>query len=294
MFFYLSPAFHNERGSWLKFLLVLIKTYVTFVVGYHSHAGNKKITAMIKCVIIDDEINCREDLASLIAYKFKDRIEVSGMADSVKAGVVMINAILPDVVFLDIRMPEENGFQLFKRFDPVHFEVVFTTSYEEYALQAIKHAAFDFLLKPVDPGELEAFLDRYDQHKKQLSVANKIKLLLAHLESGDEPNILVSLPVGKEFKVINARDILYCKAAISYTEIHLSGGAKVVVTKNLGKVIEILNYPFFYHCHKSYYVNLNHIDSYNKTDGYIRMKNREEIYLATRRIEKFINLFGKE
>ena len=249
---------------------------------------------MTQCVIIDDEANCREDLKALIEYNFKDRLRIAGMAGSVNESVSVINASLPEVVFLDIRMPEEGGFQLFKKFDHINFEVVFTTSYEEYAIQAIKHAAFDYLLKPVDPKELEAFLDRFEQRIKKNSTENKIKLLLAQLESGDEPNILVSLPVGKEFKVVNARDIIYCKADINYTEIHTSGNSKFVVTKTLGKVEEILNYPFFFRCHKSYLVNLNHIDSYNKIDGYIRMKNLEVIYLADRRIEEFINLFGKE
>ena len=249
---------------------------------------------MITCVIIDDEANCREDLSALIEYKFKDRLQISGMAGSVNEGVSLINKTLPDVVFLDIRMPKEDGFQLFKKFDIINFEVVFTTSYEEYAIQAIKHAAFDYLLKPVDPKELESFLERMDQLAKKSSIENKVKLLLAQIESGNEPNILVSLPVGKEYKVVNARDIHYCKADINYTEIHTSLSAKFLVTKTLGKVEDILHYPFFFRCHKSYLVNLNHIDSYNKIDGWIRMKNGELIYLADRRIEEFINLFGKE
>lgn len=249
---------------------------------------------MIVCVIIDDEANCRDDLRSLIEYKFKDRLRIAGMAESVREGAVLINATMPDVVFLDIRMPEEDGFQLFKKIDHVGFEVVFTTSYEEYAIEAIKHAAFDYLLKPVDPKDLESFLNRFEQQSKNNSIAGKIKLLLAHLESGDETKILVSLPVGKEYKVINARDIIYCKADVNYTEIHILDDSKFIVSKTLGKVEEILKFPFFFRCHKSYLVNINHIDSYNKVDGYIRMKNKELIYLADRRIEKFINLFGKE
>ena len=79
---------------------------------------------MIKCVIIDDETNCREDLSALIGYKFKDRLVISGMAGSVKEGVGIINATLPDVVFLDIRMPEEDGFQLFNKFDHINFDIV--------------------------------------------------------------------------------------------------------------------------------------------------------------------------
>lgn len=249
---------------------------------------------MIKCVIIDDEANCRNDLASLINYKFKERLQIAGSAESVKEGVALINATLPDVVFLDIRMPEEDGFQLFKKFNSINFEVVFTTSYEEYAIRAIKHAAFDYLLKPVDPNDLDSLLDRFEQKSKKNSIEQKVKLLLARIEAGEESKVLVSLPVGKEFKVINAREIMYCKADINYTEIYVGNHPKIMVTKTLGKVAEILNYPFFYRCHKSYLVNLNHIDSYNKGDGYIRMKNKETIYLADRRIEEFINLFGKE
>ena len=250
--------------------------------------------AMITCVIIDDEANCREDLSALIEYKFKDRLRITGTAGSVMEGVRLINATLPDVVFLDIRMPGEDGFQLFKKFENINFEVVFTTSYEEYAIQAIKHAAFDFLLKPVDPKELGSLLDRFDMGVKRNSIENKVKLLLAHIEAGDESQILVSLPVGKEFKVMNARDIMYCKAEVNYTEIYTSGNPKILVTKTLGKVEEILHYPFFFRCHKSYLVNLNHINSYNKIDGWIKMKTGELIYLADRRIEEFINLFGRE
>jgi len=113
------------------------------------------------------------------------------------------------------------------------------------------------------------------------------------LETGKETNILVSLPTGKEFKVVNAHDIIYCKANVNYTEIFISDGKKVIVTKTLGKVEEILDYTFFFRCHKSYLVNLNKIDSYSRIDGYIRMKNGEIIYLANRRIEDFINLFNK-
>ena len=249
---------------------------------------------MISCVIIDDEAHCREDLKTLIEYKFKGRIEIVGMGASVHEGVGIINRTMPDVVFLDIRMPVEDGFQLFKKFDYIPFEVVFTTSYEEFALKAIKHAAFDFLLKPVDPKDMEKFIERFDKRVEKTSANNKIKMLLSHLESGGEPNILVSLPVGKEYKVVNARDIVFCKADVNYTEIITADGAKVLVTKTLGKVEEILDYPFFFRCHKSYLVNLNHIDSYSRIDGYIRMKNNEVIYLAGRRIEDFINLFGKE
>jgi two-component system LytT family response regulator len=249
---------------------------------------------MISCVIIDDEAHCREDLKTLIEYKFKDRILVVGMAASVHEGVGIINKTMPDVVFLDIRMPVEDGFQIFKKFDHITFEVVFTTSYQEFAIQAIKHAAFDYLLKPVDPKDLEKLLERYQNKTEKTSVNNRIKMLLSHLESGGEPNILVSLPVGKEYKVMNARDIIYCAADVNYTEIFTADGTKVLVTKTLGKVEEILAFPFFFRCHKSYLVNLNHIDSYSRIDGYIRMKNKEVIYLAGRRIEDFINLFGKE
>jgi two-component system LytT family response regulator len=249
---------------------------------------------MLNCIIIDDELNCREDLQAVIDHQFKGRIHVAGTASSVKEGVTIINQTMPDVVFLDIRMPVEDGFKLFSKFDYITFEVVFTTSYEEYALQAIKHAAFDYLIKPVDPDDLNSFLERYEKQTKRTSANNKIKMLLDRLESGKEPNILVSLPMGKEFKVVNANNILYCKANVNYTEIYINDGSKILVSKTLGIVEKILAYPFFFRCHKSYLVNLNYIDSYNKSDGYVRIKNDEVIYLATRRIEDFINLFGQE
>jgi len=249
---------------------------------------------MITAVIIDDEYNNREDLKALLASKFADKISVAGVAGSVQEGVKIINQTMPEIVFLDIRMPQEDGFSLFEKFDPVNFDVVFTTAYEEYAIKAIKHAAFDYLIKPVDPKDIQHFIDRYEKQKKKSSINDKIKTLFSHLENHTEKGILVSLPVGKEFKVINANDIIYCKANINYTELYLVNGKSVMVTKTLGKVEEILDYSFFFRCHRTYLVNLNHIDSYNRIDGYIKMKNGEVIYLATRRIEDFINIFGKK
>ena len=249
---------------------------------------------MINCVIIDDEKNCREDLTALIEYHFKGRLQVAGVAASVNEGVTIIHRTMPDLVFLDIRMPEKDGFQLFKEFDEVNFEVVFTTAYGEYTLQAIKHAAMDYLMKPVDPNEMEVVLQRFENNVKKRNVNYTINKLLNQIETGAESSILVSLPTGKEFKVINANEIIYCQADINYTNIFTTDGAKILVTKTLVKVETILDYPFFYRCHKSYLVNLNHIDIYSKTDGYIKMKNKETIYLAGRRIEDFINLFGKK
>lgn len=246
---------------------------------------------MIRCIIIDDEPNNRDDLKSLIEYKFKDRISVLEMCGSVDEGVKLINQTMPDLVFLDIRMPGQDGFSLFGKFDHILFEVVFTTAYEEYAIQAIRHAAFDYLIKPVAAIDIEAFLKRYQQKSETKSIEQKVKLLLSELQRGPDTNVLISLPMGKEYKVLNTRDIVFCKADVNYTEIHLTGNTKILVTMTLGKVSELLDFPFFFRCHKSYLVNLDHIDTYNKIDGYITMKAGETIYLANRRIEDFINIF---
>jgi len=249
---------------------------------------------MITAVIIDDEYNNREDLKALLASNFTDNISVVGVAGSVQEGVKIINQTMPDVVLLDIRMPQEDGFSLFEKFDHINFDVVFTTAYEEYAIKAIKYAALDYLIKPVDPKDIQNFLDRYEKQKRRSSINDKIKMLFSQLDTHTGKGDLVSLPVGKEFKVIDANDIIYCKANVNYTEIFLTNGISVLVTKTLGKVAEILDYAFFFRCHRTYLVNLNHIDSYNRIDGYIRMKNKEVIYLASRRIEDFINIFGKK
>jgi two-component system LytT family response regulator len=247
--------------------------------------------AMIRSVIIDDEVNNREDLRMMLESRFSDRIMVVGSAASVGEGVKLINQTLPDVVFLDIRMPGEDGFNLLERYDDISFEVVFTTAFEEYAIRAIRAAAFDFLLKPVDEDDILNFLDRYEKKSRSKSVSQKVRLLLTQLQQGPDSSVLVSLPSGKEFKVVNARDIMYCQADVNYANIFLTGGSRIIVTKTLGKVEKILAFPFFFRCHKSYLVNLNHIDSYNRTDGWIRMKSGETIYLADRRIEDFINIF---
>lgn len=129
---------------------------------------------MIRCVIIDDEVNSRDDLRLLIERHFKDRLLVMGECESVEEGVRQINATLPDLVFLDISMPREDGFKLFEKFDDIDFDVVFTTAYAEYAIKAIKHAAFDYLIKPVEPKAIEEILNRFDQKKSRKSLNKKL------------------------------------------------------------------------------------------------------------------------
>jgi two-component system LytT family response regulator len=248
---------------------------------------------MIRCVIIDDEKSCREDLQSLISVHFRDRLEVVGSCESVAEAVLRINATLPDIVFLDISMPHEDGFKLFEKFEDINFEVIFTTAYPEYAINAIKHAAFDYLVKPVDPRFIEQALARFEKQASKGSINKRVRLLLAQLQQGPDPSVLVSLPLHKEFKVVNAREIVYCQGDINYTKIHLADNTMFHVTKTLSKVEKILDFPFFFRCHKSFLVNLNHIDSYSRTDRYIRLKNGLIIDLADRRVEEFIHIFGK-
>ncbi len=247
---------------------------------------------MIKCIIIDDESNCREDLRMTIERHFKGRLLVVGLCESVEEGVTRINATLPDIVFLDINMPREDGFKLFEKIDDLNFEVVFTTAYPEYAIRAIKNAAFDYLIKPVDPKEIEQLLIRFEQNSLHNSTNKKFNLLLSQLSKSSDQNVLVSLPDKNGFKVVDAREIVYCNADINYSKIFLSDGKCIHVTKTLGVVEKILDFPFFFRCHKSYLVNINHIEYYSKADRFIRMKNGEQIDLADRRVEEFINIFG--
>ena len=140
---------------------------------------------MITAIIIDDEKNAREFLNKLINRYFEKTIFVLQKCDSVKTGVDAIKHHNPDIVFLDIQIPEENGFELFKYFDNINFEIIFTTAYKDYAIDAIRHSALDYLLKPINYIDLVSSIKRFETQRDTFNRQEKISMLLENLSSND-------------------------------------------------------------------------------------------------------------
>lgn len=249
---------------------------------------------MISCVIIDDEKKARETFEMIVKRYLPEKLKVEALAGSVKEGVYSVHEFNPDIVFLDIEMPVENGFKLFDYFDPVTFETVFLTAYKNYAIDAIRFAAFDYLLKPLDYLELAEVIDRFEKKKKEENSNVRIQTLLSNLNIGADIGSKIALPTLTGFQMEKISHIIYCEADENYTKIFTLRGDFVLVSRTLKVVEEMLPPQYFFRIHKSFLVNMNFVKSYNRIDGHtILLENGVELEIATRRNEEFVKALTK-
>ena len=250
---------------------------------------------MLSAVIIDDESMARETLRKMLERYFPETIEVLADADSVKEGVFAIYKHRPELVFLDIEMPEENGFQLFKYFRDISFEVIFTTAYKNYTIEAIKVSALHYLLKPISYNELREALDLFGKRRLANNSNERISKLVSSLNPYTDALGKIALPTLDGFQMEKINHILYCEADQNYTRIHTIRGDSLLVSKPLGQMEELLPAEIFFRVHKSYLVNMHFIRSYSKAGGHhILLENGTKLDVATRRNEEFIRaLTGK-
>lgn len=250
---------------------------------------------MFKAIIIDDESKAREAFAKIIERYFKDKLKIVALAASVKEGVAEIHKFNPDLVFLDIEMPGENGFKLFDYFDKYDFEVIFITAYKQYAINAIKNSAIDYLLKPVNYIDIQEALARFESRKQEKSRQQRIETLLANLSSSSDIHNKVALPTLSGYQMVRINHIMFCEADVNYTKIHVVGEKEILVSKTLKYIEDLLPSEIFFRIHKSYLINLNYVNNYiNKNGQYVVMDDGTELDVAFRRTDDFVKaLTGK-
>lgn len=241
---------------------------------------------MITAIIIDDEINSREYLQNLIERFFSTQIHVFDVAANLTRGVELIRSFNPDLVFLDIEMPEGNGFKLFDHFNgDENFKVVFTTAYKDYAINAIKNNAFDYLLKPVDKMDILEVIRKFEKENK---LRSKHKTDLFSVNQDGLPKIPLSTLYG--IKYIEHNLFLYARAEGSYSEIHTIDGQAITISKSLKEFEEMTSHLNFFRSHKSYMVNLAYVSELIKKDEFmIVLKNNIKIPLSIRRKDEFLS-----
>ena len=243
---------------------------------------------MIKVVIIDDELNAQNLLEKTLNKYFPNKFNIVGKCSSVDSGVIAINTHDPDLVFLDIQMPEKNGFELFRYFKIINFEVIFTTAYNQFAIQAIKRSALDYLLKPINHLELAEAIKRFESKSENSSAQKKLSLLLENLNVNDQNVSKIAFPTIEGFELIHSNQILYCRADSNYCCVKKIDGITKMATKTLKYVEEILPSTFL-RIHKSYVLNLNFVVRYHKTNKEVELTNGEKLPVSFRKEEEFIN-----
>lgn len=245
----------------------------------------------MKGVIIDDEIKSAENLRILLT-DFCEDITVTSICQNIKDGVSAIRNDSPDVVFLDINLQRETGFDLFQHFDKVPFEVIFTTAYSEFAIKAFRYSALDYLLKPIDIQELQDAVKKVGQRITG-NLNNRLMHLFKDLKSPAHEFLKLALPTLEGLIFINVDEILYCEASSNYTTFFLTEGRKYIVSKTLREYDDLLSDRDFFRIHNSYLVNIKAIKKYVKGDGgYVILENDVSLDVSKRKKEAFLQKMG--
>lgn len=242
---------------------------------------------MLHTLIVDDEPKARTVLRS---YLEDCEIAVSVMAEAgaIPDAVKLINKEKPDLVFLDIEMPKQNGFALFDYFDEIDFQVIFVTASRDYAIDAFKVSALDYILKPINQQHLNEAVKKAAQ-QTQHNLKERVKVANSSLNSTDQIN-RIALFSNESIDFVAVEDILYLKADGPYTEFYLTGDQKALVSKPIGEYDMLEDLPHFMKTHRSYLVNLHKVQSYRKEDGgFILMKNGDSINLSRYRKNTFLD-----
>jgi two-component system LytT family response regulator len=246
---------------------------------------------MIRAVIIDDEPMARKTLAGMLKRYFPEQVEVVGEADGAKSGAIVIHKHHPDLVFLDIEMPDENGFRLFDYFHKIEFQVIFTTAYKNYAIEAIKVAALDYILKPINFIDLRDAIERFKTKENDKSPHQKIEELLHNIHPVEDRYGKIPIPTFDGYSLEKINHILYCEADQNYTRVYTLRGETLMVSRSLGFLEEQLPKDIFFRIHKSYLVNLNFVKTYSRKDGnHIVLENGTNLSIASRRNEAFLQV----
>lgn len=242
---------------------------------------------MIKCIIVDDEQHCSNRLQALLQELAADNITVLGIADSVEEARLLIENTRPDLIFLDVELHDKTGFELLQQLPHHSFDVIFTTAYDKYAVQAIKCSALDYLLKPIDTEDLQQALSKVIDKKAATDTNDRLNTLLYNLQCLQGLQKRICVPVMNGYTFIHAHEIIQCQSDINYTYILFTDKPKLLVAKTLKEFEDLLKEYNFYRVHNSHLVNMAYVKEYKKS-GFITMTDDSIIPVSTRRKEEFL------
>lgn len=247
---------------------------------------------MIKALIIDDELSAIESLHWEIS-NYCSQVKVIDTFTNPVEAISGINYLKPDVVFLDIEMPELDGFQLLEKIEYKGFDLIITTAYKQYALQAFKENAIDYLLKPIDPDELVKAMDKVKKNRKENVLGEQIEKVFKQFLSSETQQTNKKIPLALQDRIlmIDQDDILYCQSDGNYTHVILKGGKKHLVSKSIKSMEGLMQKNKFLRVHKSFVVNTNYISEYVKGDGgEIIMTNNKSIPVSRSHKSQLLSL----
>ncbi|MCU0369930.1 MAG: LytTR family DNA-binding domain-containing protein [Bacteroidales bacterium] len=245
---------------------------------------------MIKAIIIEDEKMSRETLRRLLE-KYCPVVEVIAEADGYRKGLEEIRKHHPDVIFLDIQMPDGSGFRLLEEIETVDFEIIFTTAFDQFAIKAIKYSALDYLLKPIIPQDLIEAVDRVEKKKAEKVKRRLMEAIPGNDHAQEDRSHKIVLSTAEMIHVIDIEDIIRCESDNYYTYFYFTDGRKLLVSKTLKENEELLSQHNFIRPHKSHLINIKYIKSYIRQDsGYILMTDGTRIPVSRRKKDKIMEI----
>jgi two-component system, LytTR family, response regulator len=248
---------------------------------------------MIRAIIIEDEPVSRETL-TLMLNRHKNDIEIIAACSNPSEGIDCIAQFQPDLIFLDIQMPKMNGFEMLKKISSINFEVIFTTAFDQYAINAIRTSALDYLLKPVDDEDLTAAIEKCKERMIEKKTKYQFENLFNNLTNKNPLDKTIALSASDGISFVKMSDILRVEANGRYAKFYLLNKETIVVSKTLGDFEEILTSNQFFRIHDSSIINLNHVKKYIRGDGgTVVLSDNTELDVARRRKDEFVKLIPR-
>jgi two-component system, LytTR family, response regulator len=242
---------------------------------------------MITAIIVDDEPYCCETLSTLLERYCLD-VNILAICSSGIEAMKAIHTQKPQLVFLDIEMPHMNGFELLEKISEINFELIFTTSYDQYAIKAIRFSALDYLLKPIDRQELQKAVQKVI-HRQHPPLPQQLEILLQKINQPVAPILKIAMPTMEGLQMISVESIISCASDSNYTVLFLKNKQKIIASRTLKEVEEMLEDHAFMRVHHSYLVNLNEINKYVKGEGgYLLMSDGTTVDVSRSRKEMLL------
>lgn len=242
---------------------------------------------MISAIIVDDEPDCSELLVTLLE-NYCPEVKVLDVCPSAATALQSIALHKPAILFLDIQMPHMNGFELLKKLPEIDFGLIFTTSYDQYAIKAIRVSALDYLLKPIDREELQKAVQKAIYRSRE-TFPQQMEMLMYKLDHPTIPVNKIAIHTMEGLQMLFAENIISCSSESNYTELHLKNKQKIIASRTLKEIEEMLDDYSFLRVHHSFLVNLNEVEKYVKGDGgYLIMSNGAMIDVSRSRKEMLL------
>ena len=242
---------------------------------------------ILKTIIVDDEPYCCETITTLLENN--QDVEIVAVCHNAADALDAIHKYSPDMVFLDVEMPRMNGFEMLEQLPSVEFEIIFTTSYDQYALKAIRFSAIDYLLKPVDSDELQKALKKV-MHRAQKPIAEQLEILLQKIHQPTTPISKIAIPTMEGLQMIQVDSIISCESDSNYSILRLKNQKKLIVSRTLKEVEELLDEHSFIRVHRCHLANLNEVEKYVKGEGgYLVMSDGSVIDVSKSRKEMLVS-----